>query len=319
MLLNAAIVIGASYALYAIVLKMLGFSQYEMFYSATPVVDPYLSGPFVLHNSYATYAGMASLAALIRLVSFGSASIVATRGLRQWLLTTLYYLLGRGVGFLIAFLLCFSTLVASASRAGFLATLCGLLAALIATAFVAGRRATMRWAVAVACGLFLLIAALIALSGDTLAARLNSLVEAGNADALRLVLWSAATRMIKDAPLLGLGLGTFQDAYPLYANQIEPYIMDRAHNDYLEFAAGLGLPAAAAWWAAWAWLAGICARGVAVRRRNQHFAVMAVAASVLIGVHSAFDFSLQIPAVALSYVTFLGIGLAQSQPTQARS
>ena len=62
--------------------------------------------------------------------------------------------------------------------------------------------------------------------------------------AVKIALWSAAQRMITSAPFLGLGLGTFQDAYPMYATQMLPFIMDKAHSDYLEFAAGLGLP----WW-----------------------------------------------------------------------
>jgi O-antigen ligase len=93
--------------------------------------------------------------------------------------------------------------------------------------------------------------------------------------------------------------------------------MDKAHNDYLEFAAGLGLPAAIAWWTAWTLLIADCLRGVFRRRRNRQFVILAVGASVLVAVHSAFDFSLQIPAVAFFYAALIGIGLAQSRSTQA--
>ncbi len=129
----------------------------------------------------------------------------------------------------------------------------------------------------------ILIVGLIALSGDTLAARFDILVDTGNADEARLTLWGAALCMLGDAPLLGLG-------------------------DYLEFSAGIGLPAAIAWWCGWLMLVLSCARGVFARRRNQHFAVVAVGASVLVAVHSSFDFSLQIPAVSLLYVTLWALG-----------
>ena len=122
--------------------------------------------------------------------------------------------------------------------------------------------------------------------------------------------------MIADAPWFGLGLGTFQDAYPLYASQVLPFVMDKAHCDYLEFAAGIGLPAAIAWWIAIAWLTLLCLRGVRVRRRNRLYPLVAVAASVLVAVHSSVDFSLQLPAVALLYATILGLGVAQALPTR---
>ena len=157
---------------------------------------------------------------------------------------------------------------------------------------------------------------LFALGGDTLEAQFNALVEAGGVDPIRLTLWDAAHRMIADAPWLGLGLGTFESAYQLYATEVFPYVMDKAHSDYLEFAAGLGLPAAIAWWMAILWLALLCVRGVFVRRRNRAYPLLAVGATALVGFHSAFDFSLQIPAVALSYAAILGLGVAQAFPTR---
>lgn len=318
-LLLALIAIGAAYALYGIVLGLLGMSQFELFYSGPVVRSGGLAATFVNKNSYATYAGMASIAAVVRLVTLAGANVVATRGLKPWLLSALHFLFGRGIGALVALLLCFSTLVASASRAGFAATLCGLAAVSVVAALVSGRRAAFRWSLGGGIALFALVVVLIAMSGDTLAERLNQLVDAGGPDAMRLALWDAAGRMISDSPFLGLGLGTFRDAYPLYANQVLPFMMDRAHSDYLEFAAGLGLPAAIAWWLAWALLALQCLRGVFARRRNRQYALLAFGASVLVAVHSAFDFSLQMPAVAFTYATILGLGLAQSLPTRSAS
>jgi O-antigen ligase len=105
-------------------------------------------------------------------------------------------------------------------------------------------------------------------------------------------------------------------AYPLYADQMFPYVMDRAHNDYLEFAAGLGLPAAIAWWSALGWCAFVCARALFIRRRNRIYAVAALGATAIVAFHSMFDFSLQMPAIALTYAVILGLGMAQSFPTR---
>jgi O-antigen ligase len=313
-LLDAIVIVGAIYGVYSVGLKLLGWSQFQLFYTTTPVLDAYFTGPFVLHNTYATFAGLVVLVSLARLVANGRSRIVTTRGARQMLLSGMEYLFGSGLLFLLAFLVAFSTLIASASRAGTFATGCGLVAMLVLT-FVSQRQrlsASLRYGSVAAIAVIAIL--LIALNGGMLAERLSQLVDAGNIDAVRADLWDAAIRMISDAPLLGLGLGTFQDAYPLYASQALPFVMDKAHNDYLEFAAGIGLPAAIAWWIAGLWFCIDCAVGPFRRRRNREIAIVAFGATVLVAVHSAFDFSLQVPAVALLYATLLGIGLAQAHP-----
>lgn len=317
-LFNAVIVIGATFAAYAFVLDFLGISQAQLIYSV-PFVSADVSGPFMMRNSFATYAGLITLAAAARLFESARQTVTARRGLRQLGLTLIQFALGRSAALLIAALVLFAALVASASRGGFVATGCGLLAMAIVSSSVARRTRSRAWAgiemFAVTAPLFIL-----ALAGpDRLSDRIDQLLDAGNADTIRLALWAAARHMIADAPFTGMGLGTFQDAYPLYATQVYAFVMDKAHCDYLEFAAGIGLPAAIAWWTALAWLAFLCLRGALLRRRNQPFALTAFGASVLVGVHSSVDFSLQLPAVALTYATLLGLGAAQSFNTKAHS
>jgi O-antigen ligase len=212
---------------------------------------------------------------------------------------------------LVAAILCFSMLVATTSRAGFFATLVGLAVLAVLAIPLAAKRDTMGWAALAASLLAFGAYGLFLVNGDTLTAQLDAFVETGP-DNVRLVLWGAAARMIENSPWLGLGLGTFENTYPLYANAVLPYVMDKAHNDYLELAAGWGLPAAAAWCLALLWLNLLCIRGIFVRRRNRHYAILAVGASALVAAHSLFDFSLQIPAVALLYAVILGLGVGQS-------
>jgi O-antigen ligase len=314
-LLNAVIAIGAFYALYALVLALIGIDQTKIFYSV-PFPNSLISGPFMLHNSFATYSGLAALAAIAKLFAMGSQSIVAGRGARNLALTIVQFAFGRGAFLLVAVLLTFAGVVASASRAGFAAIICGFAALALASLLMTRHRRAGLWTAAGSLLAVLPLLFLIAANGDTLGDRLGQLLDTGTADNIRLALWPAARRMISDAPWLGLGLGTFQDAYPLYATQVLPYVMDKAHCDYLEFAAGVGLPAAIAWWSAMLWLFFLCLRGVRVRRRNRLYPLVAVGASVLVAVHSSVDFSLQIPAVALSYATLFGIGVAQALPTR---
>ena len=317
-LLNAIIAIAAAYALYALGLTFAGVSQSEIFYM-TPFHSDFVTGPFMLHNSFATYSGLGALAAIAKLFAMGSQSIVADRGARSLALTIAQFCSGRGAAVLVAVLLTFAGVVASASWAGFAATMCGVVALALTSLLVTRRGSTRLWAGAGALVAVLPLLFLIVFNGNTLGERLSQLLDTGITDDVRLALWAAANRMIADAPWFGLGLGTFQDAYPLYATQLLPYVMDKAHCDYLELAAGLGLPAAVAWWCAMTWLFVVCIRGVRIRRRNRLYPLIAVGATTLVAVHSSVDFSLQMPAVALMYATILGLGVAQALPTHNKT
>jgi putative inorganic carbon (HCO3(-)) transporter len=74
----------------------------------------------------------------------------------------------------------------------------------------------------------------------------------------RLAHWQAAERMFDDHPWLGVGIGNYAAAYPVYA---QPHWYDplgHAHNVYLNFLAetgSLGLGAFGVFWLAAAWLA----------------------------------------------------------------
>lgn len=311
LLLHVLIGIGAFYGAYALVLASLGLQQFNVFYAGPPPTHD-IAGPFVLHNGYATFAGLLTLCAGVRLVEAGWESVVATQGLRRFLLTLVQYLSGRGVVYVLAGALSLSTLVASGSRAGNFSAVVAMSGLLVLSFVVGARHTRMRWVAGIAAAVIVAVWALFLVNGSLLAARLNDLLQLGYGPDLRLMLWNAAMRMIHDAPLLGFGLGTFENAYPMYADAMFRLVMDKTHNDYLELAAGWGLPAAVLWWTALAWLAVKCVRGVFERHRHRVYAMLAAGACVLVGVHSAFDFSLQMPAVALTFATILGMGVAQS-------
>ncbi|MFP6563251.1 MAG: hypothetical protein VCC68_02065, partial [Myxococcota bacterium] len=90
----------------------------------------------------------------------------------------------------------------------------------------------------------------------------------------------------------------------------------RAHSTYLENALELGIPAAVALFASIGTCAGYCWLGIGRRRRDRIYPAIAVAATALVAAHSTVDFSLQIPAVAVSYAFLLGLGCAQSFSTR---
>jgi O-antigen ligase len=90
------------------------------------------------------------------------------------------------------------------------------------------------------------------------------------------------------------------------------YYLDKAHNTYLELALEGGIPVAAALTACVAALAAPCLLAL-WRRRSLAFGLTGTVAAIGVGVHALFDFSLQMPAVAVSFLALLGACAAQSR------
>lgn len=316
-LFNAIASIGFSYVVYAWVFALMDWHQFLLFYTG-PDIGNRMAAPFVNRNSLATYVGIASLCCGIRFIEAIGRALVRRRGSGQLVLSAIQFSFGQGTPVLIAALMSFSLVVATGSLGGTLATLTAVVVMFALSTTVKLRAKMDSWSALTAVALAVSILGLVALNSGELAGRVSGMASTGLAEELRINLWNAAERMIRDAPLLGLGLGTFENAYPLYAQNFYPFVMDKAHNDFLELAAGWGLPAAIAWLSAIGWLAAICVRGVFVRQRDQNFSLVAFGATVLVGVHSLFDFSLQIPAVSLLYAAVLGVGVAQAFPSSER-
>jgi len=310
-MLNAIIAIGAAYALYAFALHARGILQFEFFYAAHAIGDPH-AGPFVNRNSYATYAGLIALSATARAAEFATRDAAFSRGARLSALALLQFVAGPGMLALLALVLSLTALIATGSRAGFASFLLGIsfltvLLALSSTRGIGSARAILGLS---AFGLIVLGA--VAISGESLLINFNRLTESEDALGLRRTLWLAAWEMIRDAPLTGFGLGSYESAFPLYADELRRVTVDKAHNDFLEFAAGFGLPAAILWWAAMLWLLWYCVRALFVRRQQRLYPLVAVGSTVLVAAHALFDFSLQMPAIALTYSVIFALGIAQS-------
>jgi O-antigen ligase len=129
-----------------------------------------------------------------------------------------------------------------------------------------------------------------------------------------LAVYGLTWRSIADAPLLGFGDGTFQEIFPMYRDNTVDFwgVWDKAHNSYLELLQGLGVPAALLFLAAIALLAGRCVFAALTRRNSVTAPLAASAATVIVALHAFVDFSMQIEAVALTWVALLGAGVAQS-------
>lgn len=130
----------------------------------------------------------------------------------------------------------------------------------------------------------------------------------------RLAIWRDTVGLIQARPLLGSGLGTFAQTYTqLQTTEVTRYV-DHAHNDYLEFAAELGLIGAGLLFGLIIFALARMISGFYRAERSRHrFLLLGCAGSVLaILFHSMADFNLQIPANALVFAAILGLGCAAS-------
>lgn len=117
---------------------------------------------------------------------------------------------------------------------------------------------------------------------------------------------------IADAPLLGTGFGTFEDIFRFYRTSDFQVTVLHARSSYLETVLELGLPAAMAVFLLVGGLLVLTLSGALHRQRDSGYAAAGFAATVLIGLHAAFDYSLQVPAVVATYSLLMGAACAQS-------
>jgi len=268
-----------------------------------------VTSTFINRNSYATFAGIgliAMTAMIARRLTYapirqGSTGSRAAAGL--------VFLFGHGWHLLLGWAVVVTALLLTDSRAGVVCSFIGLLV-FLAAAGQARRRA--RWSFFWVLGPVLVaLTGFFAISGDVVGKRL---IRSLGATDLRFDIFDVTLGAIAKAPLLGMGSGTFEQAFELIRPEKFTYAgtVVRAHNTYLENALELGIPAAAALTLAVVLLAVVCMRGIRRRRNDAYYPALGLAASVLVGLHSLVDFSLQIPAVSVTYAFVMGLACAQS-------
>ena len=101
----------------------------------------------------------------------------------------------------------------------------------------------------------------------------------------RLDLWRVSVQMVFDAPLLGWGMGTWQRLYPAYIDHAQTTAGYFAHNDPLQFAVEMGVPAAILFYA--------CVVASFRKVNTGFFCLLALVA------HTHVSFDLYVPAVAV--------------------
>jgi O-antigen ligase/Tfp pilus assembly protein PilF len=144
-------------------------------------------------------------------------------------------------------------LLLTLSRAGWIGAVIGFSSLFILSAFIprAKRPAIFRLSWKAAVPLSALLLAVVVATSSLVAGgsgrqavdqRLKETISQHQSLLFRVGVWRDTLPMVRDFPLFGIGLGTFQDLYPHY--QTPPYMTNdirEAHNDYLELLASTGV------------------------------------------------------------------------------
>ncbi|HWR90236.1 MAG TPA: O-antigen ligase family protein [Dissulfurispiraceae bacterium] len=263
-------------------------------------------GPYVNRNHYAGFADM--VLPLIICLFIYYRPRYSCRSLRERVvevfsspLTNVHILLGT------AALLVAVSVFMSLSKGGIIS----LCMSLIFLAAAVRNRA--RGGVLVALLVTVLFYSVGSFGWDRIFNRFEALRDAqGNIAEARLGIWDDSLGAIRDFPLTGTGLGTFAHIFPRYKSRASEWLVDHAHNDYLELLCDGGLIS---------FLIVACFLAAVLRtsyrsfleRRGRYSIIVfigAVTGIVSVLIHSVTDFNLRIGANALYFVFLAGLAVS---------
>ncbi len=198
--------------------------------------------------------------------------------------------------------------VFSRSRGGILATAFTMFVVALLAQFRVRRKA---WLI----GLFLFLAVAVAyglwIGLDPVLARFEKMGEAHYFQFEgRFSFWKDSVGLIREYPLTGIGLGDFEIGFQRFQTAWVTFLVDHAHNDYVEFAAEMGLPGATLLFLPMLYLLGKMIASFLKDSRRYRPAVLlgCIGSTLAILIHSITDFNLQVTSNALVFSVVLGIG-----------
>ncbi|CAA7615411.1 conserved membrane hypothetical protein [Candidatus Terasakiella magnetica] len=270
-----------------------------------------LTATFVNRNAYGAYAGIGLLCCLALFVNALRHVWESAVGLRDHADTIVI----RALPFLAGAALIGTALMLSHSRGAFICTGLAILALLAALSL--GRVMPPAKALLIAAGIITIMTIIIISNGELTFERFGNSRES---DEERTAIYRLALTAIGDAPWTGFGFGAFAPAFQTYLDTSLPLMqmVDMAHNVHLELAMDLGLAGITGLYLSFAAIVALCLRALVRRRRDQVYAALALAVTILLGLHGLVDFSVQIPAIAMTFALILGIAVAQCFNTSER-
>lgn len=308
--IRSIMLIGAAYALYGIISFFSG-DEWILFYRKWTYFGS-LTSTFVNRNSYATFAGLCLLCGTVYLIDRLRPIMSLKQSWRAKFVMLVEETAARSLWITFCVITIALSLLLSNSRGGTGATVVGLTCLL----------GIYLWQRRVRVGpLLITISIIVATAGIIYGASGNKisqrLVEPQVEQSLeyRTQYYGQIISAIKSSPWTGTGLGTFEDVFTAYRTPERPDLShwDKAHNTYLENALELGIPAAMLLNLSLLLLAWEALQGVRRRKREKLLPAIGLAASLLVGLHSLVDFSLQIPAVTMLYAYIMGLAVSQAR------
>lgn len=303
-LIWAVTIAGTVYAIYGLVSYFGNLEMILWVETESPIRN--VSGTFVNRNNFAAYTGLVLLCA-VGLYMAGFFKVIRSgRTGRDKIFHLIQQAFVRGAPLLSFILVLLTALFLTGSRAGVTASLASMLVLIVFLGMMT-RMHSRAYRVLTVSVLAVLLGVFF-LSGEGWLDRLLAVDLERDG---RLKAYEQAWQAIKLSPWIGYGLGGFRQTFFMFADESTNNFM-MAHNDWLEMIYELGFPAAVLWFMVIAVPAMRCLLGFFLRRRDHIYPLIGFCACLLVGLHSLVDFSLQIPAVAVTFSVLLGVGVSQS-------
>lgn len=305
--------ISCAYAAYG--LLAFGLFPGRVLWFENPYSRGVVTATFINPNSFVAYAGMGFVAFCGLILRLYRNEFTSVGGSIRFRIATFIEVTGqKGVALLGGAFVILVALLLSGSRGGIASTVVGLIVLGALTLRLRKQQFAEQREAIIAVGA-VLVAATFLVFGDILAGKID---REGFGDESRMAVYMITLRSILNAPLLGYGYGTFADVFPMFRDQsvsIEGK-WQMAHNTYVEVFQGLGVVFGSMLVASIVILVLRCVRGATMRQMNETLPCVAASVGFLLGAHALVDFSLQMQAVALTFMALLGAGVAQSDSSR---
>jgi O-antigen ligase len=294
------------YALYGIIVQFAGIDHVQAYSKPGFGKLHSLSSAFLSRNDFASYGGLGLICALT--ILFKPAMRKGDMGV-NWRIATqaaFEYLFARTWIMMAAASILFASILMSQSRAGMASVMVGVSTFLGLIALTRKRR---RSVFAGGAAILVFAAAIFGIGGGGTVDRMSALPDAAT---VRYTIFEQTIKGIKDAPYVGTGSGSYSQIFPMYQNEALSFPITHAHNTYLENALELGIPATAILMLALLWILVICFSALRHHGRRANIPCMGIAITTLVGGHSLVDYTMTVPAIAVTYAALLGVACSQA-------
>jgi O-antigen ligase len=313
LLLWSIAAISCAYAAYGIF--AFGVTPGRILWFENPFTRGFVISTFTNPNPFAAYSGMGLVAICGLILKLYRHEFTAVGGSIPFRIATFIEVTGRkGLALLGGAFVILVALLLSGSRGGIASTAFGLFVLGALTLRLRKQQSAEQREAIIVVGA-LLVATTFLVFGDAV---LGRIAQQGFRDESRIGVYIITMRSILAAPLIGYGYGTFADVFPMFRDQsVNSWGQwQLAHNTYLEVFQGLGLLFGSMLVASVVLLVLRCVKGATVRQVNETLPCVAASVAFLLGVHTLVDFSLQIQAIAITFMALLGAGVAQSESSR---